>query len=205
MKESQYNIYFGIEWFTVGITLPLNYFHTDITSLVIISIIPHECEETWIPKNLCKWWCDVGSVTLLHYSTTLLVIISIIPHKCEDSDEVELACGPCNKCTKKAQNMQSKYFPELQMKKGTIKRITTPSFLNKPFFSLMYDFLMVVFLWDVSSFSPQFSDWAEGNPGYFSNLFHPLIRKCSKVQTRTSTKGQKTRNKTEDRPAAASK
>ena len=29
--------------------------------------------------------------------------------QCEDSDEVKLACGPCNKCTKKAQDMQSKY------------------------------------------------------------------------------------------------
>ena len=121
--------------------------------------------------------------------------------QCEDSDEVKLACGPCNKCSKKAQDMQSKYFPELQMKTGNIYRLTTPSILNKPSPSLMYDFLMVVFLWDVSSFSPKFSDWTEGNPGYFSNLFHPLIRKCAKVQTRSSTKGQKTRNKTEDRPA----
>ena len=143
----------------------------------------------------------MGSVTLLHYSTTLLVIISVIPHKCEDSDEMELACGTCNKCTKKAQDMQSKYFPELQMKTGKNYSITTPSILEKTFPSLMYDFLMVVFLWDVSSFSTQFSDWTEGNPGYFSNLLHPLIRKCSKVQTRSSTKGQKTRNKTEDRPA----
>ena len=47
--------------------------------------------------------------------------------------------------------------------------------LNKPFLSLMYDFLIVPFLWDVSSFSPQFSDWTEGNPEYFSNISHQTI------------------------------
>ena len=128
----------------------------------------------------------MGSVTLLHYSTTLLVIIAIIPHKCEDSDEVELACGPCNKCTKKAQDMQSKYFPELQMQKGTIKRITTPSFLNKPFPSLIYDSLMVVLLWDVSSLLPHLSDWTEGNPEYFSNISHQTIFQIPLVKKMTS-------------------
>ena len=81
--------------------------------------------------------------------------------------------------------MQSKYFPELQMKKGTIKRITTPSILNKPFSSLMYDSLMVVFLWDVSSLLPHLSDWTEGNPEYFSNISHqknfqiPMVKKMN--------------------------
>ena len=125
--------------------------------------------------------------------------------QCEDSDEVKLACGPCSKCTKKAQDMQSKYFPELQMKTRKIKRITTSSMLNKPFHLRIYAFLVVVLLWVVTLLLPHLSNWTDGNPEYFSSLFHTIIRKCSKVQTRSSTKGQKTQNKTEDRPAAASK
>ena len=81
--------------------------------------------------------------------------------------------------------MQSKYFPELQMKTRKIKRITTSSILNKLIPSLMYDFLMVVLLWVVALLLPHLPDWTEGNPEYFSNISHqtmfqiPMVKKMN--------------------------
>ena len=67
---------------------------------------------------------QVSSSVGHHFATSAPQRSTFAENRGEDSDEVKLACGPCNKCTKKSQDMQSKYFPELQMKTRKIKRTT---------------------------------------------------------------------------------